>query len=88
MAKKRLETMARGPGEVARDAIAILSSMKGGERDEVVISLTTTRWAMERLQALAVSGRYPRSFSACADEVLRAALREIEARGGGAKGGA
>lgn len=46
--------------------------------DEVVISVPTTRWAMEQIEALAKSGRYPRSFSACADEILRAALREIE----------
>jgi hypothetical protein len=46
--------------------------------DEVVISVPTTRWVMDRILALAASGRYPRSFSACADEILRTALREIE----------
>lgn len=46
--------------------------------DEVVISLTTTRWVMEEIQRHAASGRYPRSFSACAEELLRAQLRQIE----------
>lgn len=46
--------------------------------DQVVISIPTTRWAMDQIKKLAASGRYPSSFSACADEVLRAALRDIE----------
>jgi hypothetical protein len=44
--------------------------------DDVVISVPTTRWVMEEIQKHAASGRYPRSFSACAEEFLRAALRD------------
>lgn len=46
--------------------------------DAVVLSVPTTRWSLEQLQAHAASGRYPTSLCACADEILRAALREIE----------
>lgn len=44
--------------------------------DEVVLSIPTTRWVMEEIRRHADSGRYPRSFSACAEEFLRSALRE------------
>ena len=46
--------------------------------DEVVISIPTTRWVMDQIRALAASGRYPSRFSACAEEILRAALRSID----------
>jgi hypothetical protein len=54
--------------------------MKLPASDEVVISIPTTRWVMEAIQKHAASGRYPRSFAACAEEFLRVALREEEAR--------
>ena len=55
--------------------------------EQVCVSITTTRWAMDQILALAKSGRYPAEFSKCADEVLRTALRQIEREGApGTKG--
>lgn len=44
-----------------------------------ILHVPTTGWAMEQLRALAASGRYREDVAACADEILRAALRDIEA---------